>query len=199
MTITDILKLWDNGTVNLETGGLLTVGQFVHSEGTYNNTGGTLRVTNSIEGDFNHTAGVLAPGSSPGFATINGNYTQGSNASLEIELGGFLLGDEHDHLRVVGDMSLAGQLNVSTIDGFVLTYNDSFFVGEVVGSRTGTFDGLSEGSTVGTFDGVELFITYGAGSGNDIALFTAVPEPASAGLAGMLMLGWFAGRRRRRG
>ena len=199
VTVTDMLKLWDNGTVNLETGGTLIVGQFDHTAGTYNNTGGTLRVTNSIEGDFNHSAGVLAPGSSPGFATINGDYTQGSAASLEIELGGFLLGDEHDHLRVEGDMSLAGQLNVSTIDGFVLTYNNSFLVSEVVGARTGTFDGLSEGSTVGTFDGVELFITYGAGNGNDIALFTAVPEPASAGWAGMLMLGWFAGRRRRRG
>ena len=32
-------------------------------------------------------------------------------------------------------------------------------------------------ATVGNDRGIDLFISYGAGNGNDIALFSAVPEP----------------------
>ena len=38
---------------------------------------------------------------------------------------------------------------------------------------SGAFTGLGEGDLVGTFGDMELFITYAAGDGNDIALFTA--------------------------
>lgn len=48
------------------------------------------------------------------------------------------------------------------------------------GLLNGTFDGLAEGALIGNF-GSDLFITYKAGDGNDIALYTApVPLPPSA-------------------
>jgi len=49
---------------------------------------------------------------------------------------------------------------------------------------------------VGNFNGVDLFITYGAGDGNDVAFISAVPEPNSALVLVSLLL--FAGLKRRR-
>jgi hypothetical protein len=47
---------------------------------------------------------------------------------------------------------------------------------------TGQYDGLAEGALVGNFGGEDLFITYTAGSGNDVALYT-IPEPTTLLLA----------------
>ncbi len=43
----------------------------------------------------------------------------------------------------------------------------------------GTFSGFGEGDMVGNFAGTDLFISYTAGTGNDISFFTAVPEPGA--------------------
>ena len=53
---------------------------------------------------------------------------------------------------------------------------------EVGNSLQGRFFGLNEGELVGNYGGRDLFITYSAGTGNDIALFTAVPEPGNAAI-----------------
>jgi hypothetical protein len=43
-----------------------------------------------------------------------------------------------------------------------------------------------------------LYITYGAGNGNDVALFTSVPEPGSMMVCGFGSLGVVLLRRRKR-
>ena len=65
----------------------------------------------------------------------------------------------------------------------------------VGGGLTGTFTGLGEGGLVDNFGGEDLFITYQGGDGNDVALFTAVPEPATMML---LTVGGLAILRRRK-
>ncbi len=47
---------------------------------------------------------------------------------------------------------------------------------------TGQYEGLAKGALVGNFGGEDLFITYTAGSGNDVALYT-IPEPTTLLLA----------------
>ncbi|MDP6545518.1 MAG: PEP-CTERM sorting domain-containing protein [Phycisphaerae bacterium] len=59
---------------------------------------------------------------------------------------------------------------------------------------TGEFADLGEGGLVDNFGGMDLFITYTAGNGNDIALYS-VPAPATMVL---LTVGGLAVLRRRK-
>ena len=90
-------------------------------------------------------------------------------------------------------------LDVQLINGFGLGYSQEFIFSDLAGSNStvGTFSGLGEGDLVGSFGGFDLFISYAAGSGNDISLFTAVPEPSTF-LVAAITLGALGIPRRRR-
>lgn len=141
-------------------------------------------------------ASDLRPGNSPGTVSYEGDVLFNSSTQLFIELGG-LNADQFDRLLVAGDWALDGDLFVELMSGYTLGANQSYLIGEIGGNRFGQFQGLGEGSLVGSFAGSELFITYTAGNGNDIALYTAVPEPA-CGLALVLGFTLVSVRRRHR-
>ncbi len=165
-------KLTNNGTIDT-----------VH--GTFTNNG-TLKGSGSIKGSYTDH-GHTEPGNSAGVMTIDGEYFK-VEGSKEIELGGHFDGGgdksstEHDWLDVTGNVELAGTLEVLLIDGFELAEGMSFNFLRVGGTLTGEYDGLSEGGLVGNFSGEDLFITYAAGSGNDVAIYT-IPEPTTLLLA----------------
>lgn len=186
-----------NGTGDASKSG---VGEFVFN-GDASGLAGDFLVSNgtlSGSGKFGNLeigAATFSPGESPAMIEIE-NFDLGSAGLLDIELGGLLAGLEYDQLQISGDATIAGMLDVSLINGFTLGENQEFLIADIGGSLTGEFQGLSEGSLVGTFNNQDLFITYSAGSGNSIGLFTAVPEPSSLGLC--LMIGFAAWSRRRR-
>ena len=140
--------------------------------------------------------GDLRPGNSPGIVSFGGDLEMGVNTSTYIELGGTLSG-EFDQLMIAGDFFLDGALDVSLLDGFNLGLNQEFLIADIGGSRTGFFNGLEEGGLVGNYGGTDLFISYGAGDGNDISLFTAVPEPGATCILIMLIGGCLIRRNRR--
>jgi hypothetical protein len=102
-----------------------------------------------------------------------------------------------DQLLIAGDLSLNGLLNVELIDGHRLSANELYLIGDIAGVRSGQFQGLDEGALVGNFSGRDLFITYTAGDGNDIGLFTAIPEPSAAVLSLGVLTCLLIGRRRK--
>ena len=140
--------------------------------------------------------GDLRPGNSPAIVNFGGDLLMSINTTTFIELAGLNPG-EFDMLNVAGNLGLNGSLDVQLLSGFQLSNNMQFLFADIVGNRNGFFTGLNEGSLVGNYGGHDLFITYGAGTGNDIALFTVVPEPGTAGLLGLLAMGLLAKRRRR--
>jgi hypothetical protein len=139
------------------------------ANGSMNFTGGTLHA-DRVAFDLVNDGGVIAPGDSPGVTQILGNLTINSG-SLAIELGGTTAGVDSDLLQVTGNAALAGSLDVSLLDGFALAPDMTFDILDIAGTHTGQFAGLSEGSFVGNF-GANLFITYAAGDGNDVALYS---------------------------
>ena len=144
-----------------------------------------------------HAFGDLRPGNSPGVVSFGGDLELGQNTSTQIELAGRAAG-EFDQLNVNGDLLLNGQLDVSLIDNHSLKFNESYLIADVDGDRFGEFAGLTEGDLVGQFGDHALFITYKAGDGNDVALFTAVPEPTALPLMALILsFGWRRRRARR--
>lgn len=84
--------------------------------------GGTGLLTGDVTSD-----GTVAPGASAGTFAIDGDYAQGDDGALEIELAG--TGDgEFDVLEVSGDADLDGTIEVSLLDGFVPAVGDRFLV-----------------------------------------------------------------------
>ena len=165
-----------------ESGGTLSVDETIdNTDGTFTNRG-TLKGGGTILGGYTDH-GVISPGQSAGVLTIVGHLVK-AEGSKTIELGGLSDGDgdksltEYDLLDVTGNVELAGTLDVLLIDGFELVEGMSFNFLRVGGTLIGEYDGLSEGALVGQFGGEDLFITYAAGDGNDVGLFTkAVPGP----------------------
>lgn len=160
----------NNGTFSINQGATATV---YHSFSGKNGTTGAGRLR--IEGDFR-------PGDETGSLAFGGDLFLGNNAETFIELAGTSIG-EFDQLDIAGDFNLHGILSVDLVDDFELDGAMDFLIADIEGERIGKFFNYNEGDLVGLFDGTDLFITYEAGDGNDIALFTS-PSLSGQSIAG---------------
>ncbi|MEE2826024.1 MAG: hypothetical protein VYE64_05305 [Planctomycetota bacterium] len=184
----------NNGVINNNNASGTLVGRITNN--------GTWKGTSTVTGNMTDS-GTMAVGNSVGSHVIDGDYFK-VGGSKHVELAGLFDGGgdqsltEYDWLEVTGDVELAGTLDVELMAGFELHRGYSFTTLRVGGTLTGQFDGLGEGDVVGNFGGQDLFISYVAGDGNDIGLFTnAVPEPNTA-LVWSLLAGLGLTVRRRR-
>jgi autotransporter-associated beta strand protein len=112
-----------SGATLIEGGRLLINGTQLGGGDYVVNPGAALGGTGSIKGDL-AVHGTLAPGASPGILTIDGNYTQASSGTLEIEAGGLIPGTEHDQLIVTGTATLGGRLDVPIFGTYMPAEND---------------------------------------------------------------------------
>jgi autotransporter-associated beta strand protein len=192
--IDNTLQILAGQSLTLTNGGSLTADTLDHTHGgDFSFFGGTLSV-GTFDGDLNQDGGTLTPGASPGTTTVTGDYTL-SDSTIEIELAGLIPGLEHDQVNVAEDLTLTNvALEVVLLESFELGANQTFDILTIGGGRTGAFVGLGEGDLAGTFRSMDLFITYKAGGGNSIALYT-VPEPSTIAVLGLGVL--LIARRRR--
>jgi T5SS/PEP-CTERM-associated repeat protein len=133
---------------DLTVGGTTAVGigtLVVASGGTVSVPDGLVSVTlqGTIKGDGVISAaiinsGVVAPGTSAGALHVNGDLIQGALGKLQFELGGTTPGTSYDQLIISGLASLAGTLEVTTIDMFTPQAGNSFNILDW-GNRSGTF------------------------------------------------------------
>ena len=108
-------------------------------------------------------------------------------------MSGTSAGSGYDQLKTTGPVSLAGSLNL-TFGAFTPTAHDMLFLinNTGLGATTGTFQ-YADNSLIGTFDGFNWYITYEANDagtpslsgGNDVAIYSAVPEPTTLALLGV--------------
>ena len=100
-------------------------------------TGGTLSGSGIIQSDV-VMGGTLSPGDSPGVLTVQGNYTQLAGGTFFAELAGLTPGTQYDQLLVSGAAALDGTLDVTLLNGFLVSLGDSFVL-MTFGSETGQF------------------------------------------------------------
>src|SRR6185503_2729857 len=168
--------------------------------------GGVLRGAANITGSVIVNGGTIEPGNSPGQMTILGDYTQGSLATFEAEIGGLLAGSEYDVLDVSGTATLDGTLLVSLYNlgsgTFAPHAGDTFDIiraMDLIGSfSTLSFAPLAAGLTwqvsylhdvFGATDVIRLSV-------HDVT--AAIPEPETYAmlLAGLAMLGFTMRKRK---
>lgn len=91
-----------------------------------------------VEGVVTVNQGHIAPGNSPGKLTIQGDLVLSDASVLEIEIGGYAQGIDHDWLQVLGKATLAGAVQVSFFDGFTPRVGDTFTFLTVSGMASGS-------------------------------------------------------------
>ncbi len=168
------------GSITVESGEI--VANSVFDTGNITLTGGTLNGIGTV-GDVTMSAGMVAPGLSPGvISTGDLTYTGGEQ---EVELGGTADG-EYDQVNVVGTVDLGSDtdLTISLYMGYEPEVNDAFFIIQNDGTDavTGAFKGLANGDKV-TLGEYTYQINYDAGDGNDVALLvTGTPGIPDTGV-----------------
>ena len=96
-----------------------------------------------LNGDLLNSGGILGPGQSPGMLTVHGNYSQGSNGVLEVEIGGATPGTAYDQLVVSGDVVLNGRVTIQLVDSYTPSTGDPFNVISCGGALSGEFSEIA--------------------------------------------------------
>ena len=123
-------------------GGTVSINNVLNSAGgTLDCSEGTCAGSGTVGGNLVNQ-GTVAPGSSPGILTVDGDYTQGSSGTLAIEIAGLVPGEDHDKLVVTGAANLAGTLDVTLLNGFTPNNGDTFDILDFA-SVTGDFSTLN--------------------------------------------------------
>ena len=179
-------------------------------------SGATLGGIGSVAGNVTiNGTGILAPGNSPGILSVGGDVTLSGSSTYAVDLDGLTAGNGsgfYDQLQLTGTTGTIN-LNSATLTPTFSTFAPApaggdmlFIVNNLNSGRTvsGTFAGLADDAFVTNYNGQQWYITYDANAqgtpsldgGNDIALYSAVPEPTMLGMIGVSVIG-MASRRRR--
>ena len=176
--------LYDSGQ-NGQTGTLINDGSIqISKRGSFvNEKNGLIMGTGTIQGDVNNF-GVINGGKSAGGHLIDGTLHHKQSGRITIELGGSNDANrdrrktEYDFIDITEDLIIdGGKLDVSLIGDFRIQRGQEFIITRLGGELIGRYDGLEEGDSIGQFESIggndiDLRISYIAGDGNDISLYT---------------------------
>ncbi|MGD8453968.1 MAG: hypothetical protein PVJ57_19300 [Phycisphaerae bacterium] len=153
--------LLNNNNLTITAGGVLTVDNkpLVNDGNIYG--GGTVAQNTTIAGDVENNGYLLpAVSSDTGMLRVDGDFTASSSAELRIRIGGLHVSTDYDQLRVTGNATLGGELDVRLIDGFIPALGNSFTI-VTYGSHTGQFSPVYLPTLP---DGLAWHLTYGTTS-----------------------------------
>ena len=151
--------------------------------------GGSVSGGGTIEGNLVNNA-LVSPGGVSSTLTVDGNYTQGANGTLLIDI---LSLTDFSSLDITGNATLDGTVQFDFLNGYVPQANDTFAFLDAA-SVTGDFSSFDftgidcAGCTAG-FNGTDFTFSLDTGG---ISPTSTTPEPGALGLlaTGLLALGW---------
>ena len=168
--------------------------------------GGNLIGTGTINANVNSN-GTISPGFSAGTLTINGSlslvrFSLLNSSKIIMEIGGTVQGTDYDYLAINGALALDGSLQLSLINGFTPSGNQTFTLATANSAITGAFSNVVNGGQLATTQGPSFFVYYGDsspfGANNLVLSNIQVPEPGSAILllSGIVVFSVFRSRKR---
>ncbi|MFM6496578.1 MAG: beta strand repeat-containing protein, partial [Dolichospermum sp.] len=138
------LPFYNTGTIESLMGTVSFYNSYTHNNANLILKGGNFNFINpltinggNIEGNGNINAAITNSGLiNPRYAsntefgrlTINGNYTETNNATINIQLGGNTAGTNFDQVDINGTATFDGTLNVSLLNNFTPTLGSTFDV-----------------------------------------------------------------------
>jgi len=143
-------KVVSAGTLLLQSNVFCHNGTTLENQGTINAPHNTsLRQQAGAAFNFNNF-GTVNPGTPLGTLFMDGNYTQNSSGTLNVEIGGTTPGTQHDQLRVfngvasgTGNTNLSGTLNVNFVNGFTPSAGQFFQIMTCQTSCNGQFQQIN--------------------------------------------------------
>ncbi|MDC0935366.1 PEP-CTERM sorting domain-containing protein, partial [Pirellulales bacterium] len=124
----------DGNTLTITSGSSVNINNNLDSgAGGAVSNGGALGGNGRVNGDLTNNGGAVSPGLSPGTMTVDGNYSQDSSATLAIELASLT---DIDLLDITGTAVLDGMLEVSLLQTYMPSDNDTFTVLSAAGGIT---------------------------------------------------------------
>jgi hypothetical protein len=121
------LRAENGGTVRINSAGTTTV----------MNSPVELNPTGTIMGD---TLQLGSGATLSGNGLIDANYSQAAGGTMRINIGGLTPDTQFDQLRIDGNASLGGTLQVALTNNLVPVFGQSFEILQITGTRTGEFD-----------------------------------------------------------
>ncbi|MFK2890374.1 hypothetical protein ISS98_04485 [Dyella flagellata] len=160
--------------------GTLEVGDSAHSNASIQNnvtvnTNGTLRGHGSINGNVT-SDGTVWPGGSVGVLTINGNYTQNADATLQIDV----TPTQASELLVNGNANLAGTLHLIYAPG---AYSTNGYTLVQANSLSGKFTATT---STGVPSNLDTQVVYTPTQAN-LLMMQKIVAPADGGLYANLL------------
>lgn len=144
-----------SGQVNVSAGGVFEARNVEFDGGQFNLDGGTLRI-DSFKNDLINPNGRLEPGRPIGGANIFGNYMQGADATLAIDLAG-VLPNQADAVGVTGNAILDGTLEVQVLNDFLPVLGNEF---TILQTGAGNVGGRFETLNLPIIDGKTFDVVY---------------------------------------
>ncbi|MBA4107914.1 MAG: hypothetical protein C0485_19450 [Pirellula sp.] len=163
--------IFPEGRVRLQGGTLDASSIRFQGGGLFDWSSGTLHV-DTYNGNLTNQGGTLAPGRSIGSTNLTGDYVQQAEGALEVEISNPISpGDapEHDFVSSARFVSLAGELQLKLIDGFIPTeQDDPFTILSATLGLLGGFSNVANNQRLMTTDGLGSFLVhYGFNSSFD--------------------------------
>lgn len=125
------INFWNTGCFVNNYWFQLTGGYFIHS--------GELKGTNIAHKGYINNSAKLSPGYPLGIYTLDFNFTNTLDGTLNIEIGGTgTPGVDYDQLSVIGDANLDGKITIRYLNNYEPEIGDSFTV-LTASNITGTF------------------------------------------------------------
>ena len=192
-------NVYSQGEAGLGTYTTLEGGSLNALNGLRLDPGETLAGTGDIVTSLLTNNGLISPGHSPGILTIDGDYIQGPDGELILEIGGPIPGVDHDVIEITGDAIFDGMIVIDFLPGFETLPGESFDIIQVDGLITELFSlELHHISSDFQFDANFLNGTFTMTSLSEGRFVSGVPEPSAFILATLSLLSLGMTRRRRR-